>query len=106
MKRIILPAIFCCSFLLTRAQAQAPVAQKTASEVLLSRESSYDFGKIPQGKPVTHVFEFTNTSKDSIKLDEVRASCGCTTPEWSKEKSRLVQPQRSKLVTTRMPRAI
>jgi hypothetical protein len=86
MKRIILPAIFCCSFLLTKAQAPGPVTQKTASEVLLSKESSYDFGKIPQGKPVTHVFVFTNTSKDSIKLDEVRASCGCTTPEWSKEK--------------------
>jgi len=86
MKRLILPAVFCCFFLLTKAQAPAPAAQKGSTEILQSKENSYDFGKIPQGKPVTHVFEFTNTSKDSIRLEEVRASCGCTTPEWSKEK--------------------
>lgn len=55
------------------------------AETLLLKESEFDFGKIPQGKPVTHVFEFTNTGKTPFALDNVQASCGCTTPVWNKE---------------------
>lgn len=47
-------------------------------------ESTFDFGKIPQGKPVTHIFTVENIGKDSLKIDNVQASCGCTTPEWSR----------------------
>jgi hypothetical protein len=54
------------------------------TETLKFTETSHDFGKIPQGKPVTYVFMLENTGKDSLKLDNVQASCGCTTPEWSK----------------------
>ncbi|HSF46374.1 MAG TPA: DUF1573 domain-containing protein [Chitinophagaceae bacterium] len=60
-----------------------PVAP--APEFLVARESSYDFGRIPQGKPVTHNFVISNTGKDPIVIENVQASCGCTTPEWSKE---------------------
>ncbi len=55
------------------------------ADALVLKEAEFDFGKIPQGKPVTHVFEFTNTSSVPFSLDNVQASCGCTTPEWSKE---------------------
>ena len=53
---------------------------------LVLKEESYDFGKIPQGKPVHHNFEIQNSGKASIKLLNVQASCGCTTPEWEKDK--------------------
>jgi len=49
------------------------------------KESEFDFGKIPQGKPVTHIFEFTNTGNAPFALDNVVASCGCTTPVWNKD---------------------
>jgi len=55
-------------------------------DVLGMKEIEYDFGKIPQGKPVTHVFEVINNGKDSLKISNVQASCGCTTPEWDKDK--------------------
>lgn len=55
-------------------------------DVLLMKETEFDFGKIPQGKPVTHIFEVTNTGKDSLHILNVQASCGCTTPEWQREK--------------------
>lgn len=55
------------------------------SESLTLKEAEFDFGKIPQGKPVTHVFEFTNTGDASFALDNVQASCGCTTPIWNKD---------------------
>lgn len=59
-----------------------PTAQ---GDVLSLKETEYDFGKIPQGKPVTHVFFFTNTGSTPLSLQNVQASCGCTTPEWSKD---------------------
>ena len=52
---------------------------------LLLKEIDHDFGMIPQGKPVTYVFEIANTGTSPLKLDNVQASCGCTTPEWNHE---------------------
>ena len=55
-------------------------------ELLILKEKEFNFGKIPQGKPVVHIFEVENKSKDSLKIVNVQASCGCTTPEWEKDK--------------------
>ena len=55
-------------------------------ELLTLKETDFDFGKIPQGKPVTHIFEVTNKSKVPLKISDIHASCGCTTPEWEKDK--------------------
>jgi hypothetical protein len=55
-------------------------------EVLVLKETEYDFGKIPQGRPVTHVFDVENNGTDSIKIMNVQASCGCTTPDWERNK--------------------
>ncbi|WP_018344094.1 DUF1573 domain-containing protein [Cytophaga aurantiaca] len=45
----------------------------------------FDFGVINEGEQATHTFEFYNTGKDTIllKQENVRASCGCTTPSFS-----------------------
>lgn len=45
----------------------------------------HDFGKIKQGVPVTHEFTFTNTGSTPLVITNVQASCGCTTPAWSKD---------------------
>jgi len=78
------------SALLAEAQAQSEkVADGTEApksvDVLKLKETEHDFGKIPQGRPVYYVFEVTNTGVQPLKLDDVHASCGCTTPEWSRE---------------------
>ena len=65
--------------------AVAVNAQTTTNEVLEVKETVHDFGTIPQGKPVYHFFEVTNTGKDPMVISNVQTSCGCTTPEWSKE---------------------
>ena len=49
------------------------------------KESEHDFGMIPQGKPVFYFFEIVNSGTTPLKLDNVQASCGCTTPEWNHE---------------------
>lgn len=43
----------------------------------------HDFGDIIQRQPVEHFFKFKNTSSDSILIDNVRTTCGCTTPDWT-----------------------
>ena len=64
--------------------ARAQVITK-AEDILQLKETTFDFGKIPQGKPAYHIFEIVNTGKTPLKLDDVHASCGCTTPEWSRD---------------------
>ncbi|MEO0340380.1 MAG: DUF1573 domain-containing protein, partial [Bacteroidota bacterium] len=31
-----------------------------------------------------HTFTFKNISSDSIRIDNIRPSCGCTIPAWDK----------------------
>lgn len=47
---------------------------------------SHDFGKIKEeaGK-VTYVFNFKNNGNAPLVVNRVQASCGCTTPSWTKE---------------------
>ena len=74
------------SFLLVLA-GFAATAQTTppATEVLQLKHTEHDFGKIPQGKPVFYSFEIVNIGSEPLTLQNVQATCGCTTPEWSKE---------------------
>lgn len=50
------------------------------------KDLNYDFGTVAEeeGK-ITHVFEFTNTGTSDLILSNVQASCGCTTPQWSRD---------------------
>ncbi len=47
---------------------------------------TYDFGKInEQDGNATYVFSFTNKGNVPLVVNRVQASCGCTTPTWTKE---------------------
>lgn len=50
------------------------------------QETSFNFGSIQEadGKAV-HVFHFKNTGDSPLILTNVRAGCGCTTPEWNRQ---------------------
>ena len=79
MKRIfflILSVSFCIS---GYSQPALPV-----QEDILLKEIAFDFGRIPQGKPVYHFFEVTNMGKAPMVISDIQTTCGCTTPEWSK----------------------
>ena len=48
-------------------------------------KSVHDFGMIlEKDGNVSHTFTFTNTGDEPIIISNVSASCGCTTPEWTK----------------------
>jgi hypothetical protein len=51
-----------------------------AEDVIKFKELTYDFGKIKQGSPVTHDFDFTNVSSSPVIIESAVPSCGCTTP--------------------------
>lgn len=57
--------------------------EKNINEYLKFSETVHDFGKTPYGKAVEFDIVLTNISKDSIKIENVKVGCGCTTPKWS-----------------------
>ncbi len=53
--------------------------------VMKFAESEFDFGDIQPNTKVHHTFTFTNTGKSPLLIQDATASCGCTTPNWTKE---------------------
>ncbi|HFA48225.1 MAG TPA: DUF1573 domain-containing protein [Bacteroidetes bacterium] len=47
--------------------------------------TTHDFGDIRQGKPVSVEFKFKNTGEAPMTIDNVRTTCGCTSPDWDQE---------------------
>ena len=47
--------------------------------------TSFDFGKIKKGQPVTEEFSFTNDGNVPLVITTVKASCGCTVTDYSKD---------------------
>lgn len=41
-------------------------------------ESSYNFGTIKEGEPAVHIFTILNEGDDTLHINRVRSSCGCT----------------------------
>ncbi len=87
MVRKILGIFLClgliCSFNEVNAQ-ESDNGSKGSPEIEFET-TSHDFGKIPKGKDASYNFEFTNTGDAPLKLNNVKPSCGCTTPHWPKK---------------------
>lgn len=47
-------------------------------------EMEYDFGAINEGQIIEHEFKFTNSGQAPLVISNITASCGCTTPDWTK----------------------
>jgi hypothetical protein len=64
------------------AQAQE---QPTDGAKIQFAEKVINYGKIEKGANGTRVFKFKNEGTEPLVLNSVRASCGCTTPKWTRE---------------------
>jgi hypothetical protein len=61
------------------------IAQNNIASIKFNK-TSHDFGDIKEVEGnVEHTFEFTNDGTAVLVIQSVKASCGCTTPEWSSE---------------------
>jgi hypothetical protein len=65
------------------AQATQP-ADPTSLGSFSFPSMEYDFGTIPEGQIVEHQFNFTNNGQAPLVISNVTASCGCTSPDWTK----------------------
>jgi len=72
----------------TPKQQQESAAQTLNDSLQLTTmefaHTSFDFGKITDGEIVEHTYIFTNTGAHDLLLREVTPSCGCTTPDFTK----------------------
>ena len=78
MKKILLVCAVILGFAFTAS------AQDNQKAEFKFNEEKHDFGKIPQGTPVTTVFEFTNIGKEPLILTDVKPTCGCTIADYTK----------------------
>jgi uncharacterized protein DUF1573 len=85
MKTILFIVSLITAVTVCNAQNAATTAAVAKPEVIQLKETGHNFGKIPQGRPTTYNFEITNIGTEPLRLENVQASCGCTTPEWSKD---------------------
>ena len=81
MKRLLLICAAVLGFAFTASTASAQDNEKAEFKF---NEEKHDFGKIPQGIPVTTVFEFTNIGKEPLILTDVKPTCGCTIADFTK----------------------
>jgi hypothetical protein len=66
--------------LLAGAWAAGPALGATWADGLFD-ELSKDFGSVPRGPTLHHLFTVTNNTAGPVNIAGVRVSCGCVTPE-------------------------
>jgi hypothetical protein len=64
--------------------AQAKPSSLKPENMIFSNEV-HDFGTVAEGPAADYEFQFKNTGKEPLIIETVHASCGCTTPSYSKE---------------------
>lgn len=69
--------IFILAALLCTLSIQAQEIQFEASKI--------DYGTIEKGADGVRLFKFKNVGETPLVLSDVKASCGCTVPSWSKD---------------------
>ncbi len=55
------------------------------NQIITFQHETHDFGVINEGVVAEHTFTFVNKAAKPVTLGNVQASCGCTTPSWSRE---------------------
>ena len=80
MKKIFLFAGILSLILISAINAQSKNASISFNEIV------FNFGNLQEsGGEKAHKFEFTNTGGEPLIIQNVSTSCGCTTPEWTKQ---------------------
>ena len=75
-------------FSLSSALAQENATNVKGPKIQLA-ETAYDFGTVTQGPAIKHTFKFKNVGTDTLRIEQVKTSCGCTAAESSK----IIAPQ-------------
>ena len=78
MKKVVLFIIVCTIASMVYAQQ--------ADTTVVFHQLVHDFGTIlDSGGAQSYSFEFSNKGNHPVTIQKVTSSCGCTTPDWTKE---------------------
>ena len=69
----------------TANEADEMVQDSSGQSFILFDTLSHDFGTIIEGVQVVCYFDFVNSGDGPLIIQSVEATCGCTTPDWSRE---------------------
>jgi hypothetical protein len=82
MKQI---AFLITAILLTTGMVSAQQTQSSGASIVVT-ETEHDFGDVKESAGnVSYTFTVKNEGTAPLVLTRVVASCGCTTPEWTRE---------------------
>lgn len=73
------------SIILLFATFQLSAQENKVNAEIMFKDTLHIFGKIWYRGNAEYEFVFKNTGKIPIIINDVKSSCGCTVPEWSKE---------------------
>jgi hypothetical protein len=79
---LVLIAIFLVSGFYCSSSKETKEVIKGTPKIKVKQEK-FDFGEIPDGTEVTHIYEISNVGTDTLKITDVETSCGCTRPNLS-----------------------
>jgi hypothetical protein len=87
MKRtlVLLFVVVCGISLYAQQPVQPVVVDSTAKAKIIFESLNHNFGPIVYGGDGTCVFKFKNEGTIPLILTNVQASCGCTTPSWTRD---------------------
>ncbi|MCB0376525.1 MAG: DUF1573 domain-containing protein, partial [Sinomicrobium sp.] len=64
--------------------AEGPVDTVNVAKMIFE-ETTFDFGQVHEGDIVKHTYNFVNTGKVPLLINDARSTCGCTVPTWPAE---------------------
>jgi hypothetical protein len=85
MKKLMITAFVAISTVFAVNAQTTPATDNPAQADIEFDKETHDFGIVNQNQPATYTFMFKNTGKVPLIITNAAASCGCTTPEWTKE---------------------
>jgi hypothetical protein len=91
MKKMCISAALAAAGILMLLLPQISMAANQVIEVynakgdpLKFKTDQLDIGEVPQGKPVTVEFEYSNDSKETVIIANASTACGCTVAGFDK----------------------
>ena len=76
--------VFCVLIINTLA-LNAQTSRTSTQDSIIFNKLEHDYGTIDRGSDGQCEFTFNNKGDKPLVLSNVRASCGCTVPQWTRE---------------------
>jgi hypothetical protein len=73
------------TFIFSLFTVNARSNEAAANDSIVFETLEYDYGTIQKGSEGICEFVFTNKGESPLIVNNVRASCGCTVPQWTRE---------------------